>query len=182
MKFQFLILVSFIFIFFVSCDSSLIEESEPAAVHSRAKAKPAVERPISFSFEGYGVPPTTLLGEGIMTHLGRVQANNTTTRYQWISNTNVDFASNDIYTAANGDTLYAQSSVLMTFAPRDASWVFPNPFGGTYVGSITITGGTGRFVGATGNLTTSNGVFEYRFNGTRYIGYVSQNSVGTIRY
>jgi hypothetical protein len=181
MKFQFLILVSFIFIFFVSCDSSLIEESEPAAVHSRAKAKPAVERNISGSFEGYGVPPRTLLGEGIMTHLGRFQANNTTTRYQWISNNNVDFASNDIYTAANGDTLYAQTTNLLTF-DDDASWVFPNPYGGTYVASTTITGGTGRFVGATGNWTSSNGVFEYRFNGTRYIGYVSNNLVGTITY
>ncbi len=57
MKAKFLMLASFIFVFFVSCDSSSIDESEPvAAATSSELAKAVVERPISISIVGTDTP------------------------------------------------------------------------------------------------------------------------------
>ncbi|MGI8980632.1 MAG: hypothetical protein ACR2FY_15495, partial [Pirellulaceae bacterium] len=49
-----------------------------------------------------------------------------------------------LFTAANGDTVFGTISGQATFTP-------PNVL--SIVGTATITGGTGRFVGATGSFT-----------------------------
>jgi len=97
-------------------------------------------------------------GTGTATHLGR---------YSIVAETTIDFAARTstaqrILTAANGDALFVTVTAQAT----------PNADGVTFnvVESATITGGTGRFAGATGTYTancvsnqvtgTSTGTFE----------------------
>lgn len=55
----------------------------------------------------------------------------------------------EVWVAANGDELYMDSYILVSPDP-----VVPNT--GTWTGAGTITGGTGRFAGASGNWTFAN--------------------------
>ena len=80
-------------------------------------------------------------GTGTATHLGR---------YSSVAETTVDFATStstaqESMAAANGDSLFVTVTAKAT----------PNADGTTLtvVESVTITGGTGRFAGATGNYT-----------------------------
>jgi hypothetical protein len=166
MKTNFSMLAIIFFMFFVSCDSSSIDETEFLSV----QAKTAVERNISNTFEGTDTP-TGSIGGGIMTHLGRFQAVQTATLLQNNGDGTFNYASNDIITAANGDMLFSQSTVLLTFS---------SALEATYVGGFTITGGTGRFVGATGYLSFTNGV--YIINGDTGIGTSRHNAFGMITY
>jgi len=174
MKNRPLLFASFIFMIFASCDSSSIDESEPAATSLSAKSislkTKQVERDISNTFVGTDTP-TGSIGEGIMTHLGIFHGVQTATLFQNNGDGTFNYASNDIITAANGDELYTQSTVLLTFS---------SALEATYVGGFTITGGTGRFVGATGYLSIANGV--YIINGDTGIGTSKHNAVGKITY
>ena len=84
----------------------------------------------------------TATGTGEATHLGRY-----TVSYE----VEVDLPTGSgtglsaQYVAANGDTLFAEGSGQAT--PTDDPTVF------VVVETFTITGGTGRFDGATGNFT-----------------------------
>ncbi|MGB5316456.1 MAG: hypothetical protein WBN56_10685 [Robiginitalea sp.] len=61
-----------------------------------------------------------------------------------------------VYVAANGDELHATENVLLTFMSERA---------GTFVGTVTIDGGTGRFKDATGTWNTNNGIFDASVEG-----------------
>ncbi|MES3035175.1 MAG: hypothetical protein V4813_14355 [Gemmatimonadota bacterium] len=78
-------------------------------------------------------------GEGIATHLGRFTVAGTFT-LNLITATGAGTA---IYTAANGDMLSATVSGSAVLASGIA----------TVTETVTVTGGTGRFAGATGTLT-----------------------------
>ena len=65
-----------------------------------------------------------------------------------------------VYVAANGDKLYAMEKVTLTFNPDD-----PEVRTGTFEGTATIYGGTGRFTYATGNWVMKNGVFDATVEG-----------------
>jgi len=174
MKNNLLLFASFIFMLFVSCDSSSIDESEPAATSLSAKSKSLkskkVERDISNSVVATDTPTgSTFVGK--MTHLGEIHGVVTATALVDNGDGTVNFASNDVLVAANGDELYTQTNVVLTFS---------SALEATYVGGFTITGGTGRFVGATGYLSIHNGV--YIINGDTGIGVSTHNAVGKITY
>src|SRR5688572_30453115 len=91
------------------------------------------------------VPPVTLrisgTEEGTATHLGRFAA----TTVANVDTTNNTATGTYVFTAANGDRLFA------THVGVEDSFVPPNISNVTLRG--TITGGTGRFAGATGTFT-----------------------------
>jgi hypothetical protein len=159
---------------FGSCDSSSSDESEVATASLSTTLKSSnskqVEKDISNSFVGTDTP-TGSIGYGTATHLGEFRGVQTATLFQNNGDGTFNYASNDIITAANGDELYTQSSVVLTFT---------SALEATYVGGFTIIGGTGRFVGATGYLSIANGV--YIINGDTGIGTSRHNAVGKITY
>ena len=139
-----------------------------------AAAGQSIERPFSERLSGYTVdihmPPdpgqcsepslwvSTSVGTGVVSHLGRVT---------WVerhcfqpSGTFSDVEL--VITAANGDELFA------TF---DGGMTGPTTFAET----VTITGGTGRFVGASGTVEET-GWFDPT------TGYMEITGVGSIVY
>lgn len=74
-----------------------------------------------------------------------------------------------VYVAANGDKLYATENVTLTFQSERA---------GTFVGTVTIDGGTGRFEGASGYWVSNNGIFDASVEGNS----ASWEIVGEISY
>ncbi len=171
MKAKFLMLASFIFVFFVSCDSSSIDESEPvAAATSSELAKAAVERPISISIVGTDTPTGSTF-VGTMSHLGTIYGDVVTTLFEPNPDGSFNFESDDVIYAANGDELYSHSVLLFAFTSQLTA---------TYTATITFTGGTGRFVGATGYMTVLNGA--YIINGDTAIGTSSHTANGMIKY
>lgn len=121
---------------------------------------------IETSFTPLG-PTTALLsaeGTGTATHLGR---------YTEVSDLTLDFATltgieHETLTAADGDLLYVTAAVHAT----------PNADGVTVnvVEDATVTGGTGRFAGATGSYTIrclanqATGISTGSFEGTISLG------------
>lgn len=174
MKIKSLLFASFVFILFVSCDSTSIDESglDTASLSANAKsikAKP-VEKDISNSITGTDTPTGSTF-VGTMTHLGEIHGVVLTTGFVPNSDGTFTFTSDDIIYAPNGDEIYTQTNVVFTFSSELEA---------TYVGGFTITGGTGRFVGATGYLSVPNGV--YIINGDTGIGTSRHNAVGKITY
>jgi hypothetical protein len=105
----------------------------------------------------------TVIGEGVARHLGK--ATTFTTNQEVDLNTGLSSATYT-FTAANGDTVVLEEEFQSTFL--DQTRVM---FDGTY----QVTGGTGRFAGATGSgrLTGSavftgpnNGVGSFTLTGT----------------
>ncbi len=184
MKNKLLLFASFIFMVFVSCDSSSIDESELAATSLSEKSKifdlseksknfksKQVERDISNSIVATDTPPSGSTFVGKMTHLGEIHGVVTPTGFLDNGDGTFNFSSNDVLIAANGDELYTETKIVLTFS---------SALEATYVGGFTITGGTGRFVGATGYLTIPDGV--YIINGVTGIGTSTHNAVGKITY
>ena len=95
-------------------------------------------------------------------HLGRTTAISTETGTVTASGVAVTGAT--IYTAANGDQLFVSYSGTATF-PNQSGIV-------TFSGTETVTGGTGRFAGASGALTRTATLSvlvlsgEYELDGT----------------
>ena len=100
-----------------------------------------------------GIRYQVLAGNGISSHMGRVTV--------WteiaISPGDFDptgtfyvshFSGTEIETAANGDTV---ESTIEGIYSIPLPW--PSPFIGYITGTRTVTGGTGRFQGATGSMT-----------------------------
>jgi len=135
----------------------------PAAAEGREKQVPFRGR-----FDGIAtVTPLTppfvavnIEGEGHATRLGHfdVSIPNVTDR------SNGTAVGTYLFTAANGDTLTAD--FILHFDPANVPGV------GSVVVTATITGGTGRFAGATGSFVgdriadTVNGIVTESFDGT----------------
>lgn len=133
MKNRLLMFASFIFMLFVSCDSSSIDESELEATSLTTTSKKMkgkqVERDVSNSVVATDTPTgSTFVGK--MTHLGEIHGVVTATALVDNGDGTVNFASNDVLVAANGDELYTQTNVILTFS---------SALEATYVGGFTIT-------------------------------------------
>ena len=126
-----------------------------------ALAAAAPARPFRLTAEGHANPDFSLgpcnvvnteLGTGVAQHLGRVTWQATEVADFCVDPANPGLAAVSgqlVVTAANGDQLTAsgQSTVHADFA-KDTL---------TITGTFTITGGTGRFAGATGGGTVTGG-------------------------
>jgi hypothetical protein len=101
---------------------------------------------------GQFVPPNTILahdvGEGNATHLGRFAWYSEFTITQNLATGVGTATGHAVLTAANGDQLYATFTGTGVVAGGVA----------TVVETYTITGGTGRFAGATGSFTMNRSV------------------------
>lgn len=120
----------------------------------------------------------TSVGPGVMTHLGKVEV--AVTHCSWMTGptTGVYDYSDVVITAANGDTLTVEHSgtwELTEFGPD-------GPTTSVVHGTWTITGGTGRFAGATGSGTMSGvddlvgGIMSSRWDGV--IAYAASAGAG----
>lgn len=122
-----------------------------ALAASKSEKKPLPLKGTIESLETYQLNEPTMLvtatGSGAATHLGHY-----TVTYE----VEVDLSSlagtglSAHFVAANGDSLLAEGSGQAT--PTDTANVF------VVIESFTITGGTGRFDGATGNFTATRRV------------------------
>jgi hypothetical protein len=104
----------------------------------------------------------TVTGEGQALHMGRTEASTTNQVVNLITGAGT---ATYTLTAANGDTLVVDMTV---------STQFPSPTQITFAGSFSVTGGTGRFTGATGSgsiegsatfTSQSDGVGEFSLDG-----------------
>src|SRR5215470_16390973 len=136
-----------------------------------ASAAAGDQVPFRASFSGTAAftSPTTAVftGTGIATHLGLSTNENNITVLGPDSSCSGGFANKNVemLTAANGDT-------LVLTGPHDVGCPTgrPNAVHGT--GDWTVTGGTGRFAGATGQGTFdggadfNQGTFSFQLTGT----------------
>jgi hypothetical protein len=141
-------------------------------------AFPAAFATHSVPFNGSGsgtftdTSPTTVLitGTGYYDHLGLTNLRFPSTITGQAACGGFTATEQDTYTGANGDSIF--QTVHDTICPTSA----PNAF--TLSGSFTITGGTGRFVGATGSGTVQASItFTSATTGT-----FSGTQTGTISY
>lgn len=132
-----------------------------------ANSAPAagVQVPFSASYSGTAATDLTFSGTGTATHLGRI-ANNGYAVITGPSSSCLEGFANTNYqtlTAANGDSLTLTSS-------DEACPIGQGVYRGT--GHYVVTGGTGRFSGATGQGTFdgradfTQGVFTFQLTGT----------------
>jgi hypothetical protein len=145
---------------------ALIGLAAPAITSTAAGAIPGHQVPFKGTFRGVEVvtvtfPIATIQGEwtGVATHLGRFTVENPHVVNLLTSHGTGSFE----FTAANGDTLTADDV-------GDAT--FPSPGMLLIVEHGNITGGTGRFAGATGSFDVTRvedgatGVTTGSFSGT----------------
>jgi hypothetical protein len=96
----------------------------------------------TLDFSNYPIMTSTASGSGIATHVGRYTLSwDVEVNLETITGTGTGH-----FVAANGDSLYTVGTGQAT--PTDE----PNVF--HVVENLIITGGTGRFAGASGNITT----------------------------
>jgi hypothetical protein len=102
----------------------------------------AKERPYKATMEylAMGFPDGIYAGSGNATHLGRTTESGSYTVVEFVGPGLAHLTGEGTQVAANGDTLSYTFDEIVDFNVE--------PF--TAVGSFTITGGTGRFEGATG--------------------------------
>ena len=106
MKNRTLLFASFIFMIFGSCDSSSIDETELAATSLSTNAKSIKAKPVERDVSNSVVATDTPTGStfvGTMTHLGEIHGVVTATALVDNGDGTVNFASNDVLVAANGD-------------------------------------------------------------------------------
>jgi len=131
---------------------------------------------------GDGASDQVYVGQGIATLAGAittvVQVHIEAAQYDPASNSYlIGFSGTEILTAANGDTLISAITGV-SFHPLDSNGnQLPPPY--HIAGTQQITGGTGRFAGASGSLTFSgsdhnNGIITVTSQGT-------VSSVGSIK-
>ena len=121
-------------------------------------ARVRVTRPISDVLESDPDPnPTSVYGGalfyGTMTHLCKVHGKTVNTSFTPISAGVFSITSEDIAYASNGDELWTEGDLVITF-PTDGSTI------ATITGGSIIVGGTGRFAGATGYFIYENMVYD----------------------
>lgn len=161
--------LSICLIFAMSCTAESVDDpavDELTATNVRAGKK--ITKPVKNSYTGVDRADGT--GQdftGTMSHVGKFTGSTFITSFVFNPDGTATLTSDDVIVAANGDEIYTSSEVIL---------VFGNPAGteGTYSGGFDITGGTGRFDGATGRMTMDNGVFKD--------GVATHNAVGEITY
>ncbi len=162
-------------------------QAEELSAKNSSKQKARVTRPITNSLESDSDPslpplsctvpdgfPEVAIGGGVifsgnMDHLGKVWGKSVNTSCSVISPTQVEIKSKDIAYAANGDELWTEGSIVVTFPPAGSSI-------GTITGGSKIVGGTGRFAGATGYFIYENMVVDFA------TGHESHTAYGEITY
>jgi hypothetical protein len=174
-----------------ACTKESMQENSFKAQELSAKnssnQKVRVTRPISNSLESDSDPslpplsctvpdgfPGVAIGGGVlfygnMSHLGKVHGNGVNTSCSVISPTQISITSEDIGYAANGDQLWTEGSIVVTFPPAGSTIA-------TITGGSKIVGGTGRFAGATGYFIYENMVVDLA------TGHESHTSYGEITY
>ncbi len=139
------------------------------AVTSTPRMATAEERPYMAGVDllAVGFPCGVYAGSGTATHLGAITESGSYCVLEFVGPGLARLAGEGTQTAANGDKLMFEFNEIANFNTV--------PF--TAVGTFTITGGTGRFAGATGGGTfnTTGTVLEVGF--ALHINYT-----GTITY
>lgn len=148
-------------------------QAEPQSVANQT-AGVRVTRPIYNSLQSDPDPNTTSpyggqVFTGTMTHLGNVHGTTFNTSFTPISANVFSITSRDKTYAANGDELWTEGSIMVTF-PTDGSTI------ATITGGSRIVGGTGRFAGATGYFVYENMVYDL------VTGHESHTSYGEITF
>ena len=155
----------------VSCTSESISDVDSANKNTNEKVKK--ERPMKGNFSntatdlpalmcdtglGFEVPITTNHLFGNVTHLGKLQDGSLGEPIMCESESTEPFVLkikyNTKYVTPNGDELYGES---VTFVRPDPTTGFTT---GTFTGTVTIVGGTGRFYGATGGWEFVDASFD----------------------
>ena len=153
----------------VSCSTESVSEYETTDLTATA-AKAKKPRPIKNNY--VGVDRADGSGSdfsGNMSHVGKYTGQTITTFFEFNADGTGTQRSEDTIVAANGDEIYTESEVIITFSPDD-----PTFSTGTYEGGFDIVGGSGRFKGAKGRMDLDNGVFGG--------GIATHNAEGTIIY
>lgn len=158
-----------------STDSFLLEDIE-----AKQNGGNRVTRPISNSLQSDpdpSLPPLACAGGGYaaggalfygtITHLGKVTGNVVNQSCEFLTDGRLKITSKDRIIAANGDFLYTEGTIYVTVVSAETA---------TITGGSTITGGTGRFVGATGYFIYENMVVDL------VTGHESHTSYGEITY
>lgn len=135
----------------VSDDSAELKSAQPITVEIPFKANFTVWNHTDPRDRSCGEKPIfkiTMIGEGVVTHLGKINTtmtfcNNTSTGYYW--NTDI------VFIAANGDELYASIPEGRVIPNEEEN---SNYYSKRFNDDMYFTGGTGRFEGATGNALT----------------------------
>jgi hypothetical protein len=139
-----------------------------------------VTRPITNSLQSdpdFSLPPLSCTnGPGIgggamiygnMDHTGKVTGQVVHQACEYLSDGRLRLTSKDVIIAANGDKIYTEGEIFITVVSATMA---------TITGGSKITGGTGRFAGATGYFIYENMVLDL------LTGHESHTAYGEISY
>jgi len=90
---------------------------------------------------------------GVMSHMGKVTGYTANKTCDWLDQVTLHITSDEVTYAANGDEMWSDGDITIHF-PTDGSTI------ATITGGSTITGGTGRFEGASGWFVFENMVYD----------------------
>jgi hypothetical protein len=153
------------------------------AVYAKGKKARPIKAQLDFAFDFVntpvadietcaGGPPITLFNsliQGNLSHLGILlpgqsfpEAENLPVSGSYLTPVSCNSGTfptlesvyNGVYVAANGDELYTEESVAITFTNPPADFTV-----GTFEGTAEVIGGTGRFEGASGQWALIGGTF-----------------------
>lgn len=147
---------------FASCQKEGISDNQAEALSASNKVTAKKARPLSGDLSNAPVPgyPAascsdifTISGRnflyGNVSHLGLLKSGSFGTVQACNFFIDGQITYKEVWVAANGDELYMDSYIIISPDPVVANT-------GTWTGEGTITGGTGRFDGATGNWKYAN--------------------------
>ena len=181
MKTIFKLTLLFVILFAISCspesmtdpnldNSSAKNLSSDLTSKKNANSK-KVTRSISNSLESDDYAEAGPLGGfkfyGTMTHLGKIKGIGVTIDIIDNGDGTFNFISDDVIIGANGDEVHAKSNIRFIVIDDET---------GTYTGGAEITGGTGRFYGASGYLIFENALYDLT------TGHASHDAYGEITY
>jgi len=106
---------------------------------------------------------------GTMSHMGKVSGYTENKTCDWPDDFTLHLTSYDVTRAANGDEMWGEGDIILHI-PTDGSTI------ATIEGGSIITGGTGRFEGATGWFVYENMVYDF------VTGHESHTAYGEITY
>lgn len=130
----------------VSCSKdSVTDVTQENLTATNAKGGTQVERPLSISLEALGNDNGEYADfQGKMSHGGKMSGKTFYLSFVFTGpNTATYTSAQDIIYVANGDEIHSKTVLYYIFSSDTES---------TYAGTTTITGGTGRFAGATGSI------------------------------
>ncbi len=151
----------------ISCSKdSATDLTQENLTATNAKGGKQVTRPVKNNYVGIDRPDGSGSDfTGNMSHVGKMTGSTYTTAFIDNLDGTYTLTSDDVINAANGDQIFTSSEVIIV--PSSAT-------DGSYYGGFDITGGTGRFDGATGRMEVANGSYSS--------GRATHNAVGTITY